>query len=94
MYKFLAADGTLQNCSNIAILFKISLLIPPSTSNVERGFSVMNLICIPLRSSLNEQNLDRFMRICINGPEKLNDDMLNELIQDFEKANDNRRLEL
>ena len=94
VYKFLAADGTLQNCSNIAILLKISLLIPPSTSNVERGFSVMNLICTPLRSSLNEQNLDRFMRICINGPEKLNDDMLNQLIQDFKKANDNRRLEL
>ena len=54
----------------------------------------MNLICIPLRSSLNEQNLDRFMQICINGPEKLNDDMLNELIQDFKKANENRRLEL
>ena len=94
VYKFLAADGTLQNCSNIAILFKISLLIPPSTSNVKRGFSVINLICTPLRSSLNEQNLDRFMRICINGPEKLNDDMLNELIQNFKKANDNRRLEL
>ena len=92
-YKFLAADGTLTNCSKIAILFKISLLIPPSTSNVERRFSVMNLICTPLRSSLSEDNLDRFMRICINGPGKHNDDMLDELIQDFKKANDNRRLE-
>ena len=53
----------------------------------------MNLIRTPLRSSLNEQNLYRFMRICINGPEKFNN-MLNELIQDFKKANDNRRLEL
>ena len=50
VYKFLAANGTLTNCSNIAILFKISLLIPPSTSNVERGFSAMNLICTPLKS--------------------------------------------
>ena len=66
VYKFLAADGT--NYSNIAILFKITLLIPLSTSNVERGFSVMNLIQMPPRSPLSEHNLDRFMRICTNGP--------------------------
>ena len=50
VYKYLAADGTLKNYSNMALLFKISLLIPPSTSNVERGFSVMNLLCTPLKS--------------------------------------------
>ena len=33
------------------------------------------------------------MGICINGSKKLNDDMLDELIQDFNKANDNQRLE-
>ena len=44
IYKFFAADGTLKNLSNIAVLFKISLLIPPPTSNVERGFSIINLI--------------------------------------------------
>ena len=87
IYKFLAADGTLKNYINIAVLFTISLLILPSTSNVEQGFSVMNLICTPLRSSLSESNLNRFMHICINGPEKLND-MLEELIQDFKKSND------
>ena len=68
IYKFLAADQTLKNYINIAVLFTISLLIPSSTSNVEQGFSVMNLICTPLRSSLSESNLNRFMRICINGP--------------------------
>ena len=36
---------------------------------VEHGFSVMTLICTPLRTSLSESNLDRFMCICINGPE-------------------------
>ena len=94
IYKFLAADGTLKNFPNLASLFKISLLIPPSTSNVERGFSVMNLICTPLRSSLSETNLDRFMRICLNGPEKLTDDILEELIEDFKQSRDNRRLDL
>ena len=39
-------------------------------------------------------NLDRFMRICINDPEKLNDNILEELIQDFKNFNGNRRLDL
>ena len=52
------------------------------------GFSVMNLIRTPIRSSINEHNLDRFMHICVNGPKKLKDDMLYKLIQDFNKAND------
>ena len=30
-------------------LFKLALLIPPSTANVERGFSTMNLLISPLR---------------------------------------------
>ena len=94
IYKFLAADGTLKNFPNLASLLKISLLVPPSTSNVERGFSVMNLICIPLRSSLSETNLDRFMQICLNGPEKLTDDILEELIEDFKQSRDNKRLDL
>ena len=94
IYKFLAADGTLKNFPNLVSLFKISLLNPPSTSNVVGGFSVMNLICTPLRSSLSETNLDRFMRICLNGPEKLTDDILEELIEDFKQSRDNRRLDL
>ena len=90
IYKFLAADGTLKNFPNLASLFKISLLIPPSTSNVEHGFSVMNLICTPLRSSLSETNLGRFIRICLNVSEKLTDDILEELIEDFKQSRDNR----
>ena len=75
-------------------MFKASLLISPSTSNVQQGFSIINLICTSLHSSLSESNLDRFIRIWINGPEKLNDNMLKELIQDFKKSNDNRCLDL
>ena len=92
--KFLAADGTLKNFPNLASLFKISLLIPPSISNVERACSVMNLICTPLHSPLSETNLDRFMQICLNGPEKLTDDILQELIEDFKQSRGNRRLSL
>ena len=49
-------------------LFRLALLIPPSTANVERGFSAMNLLCSSLHTSLNQQNLDRFMRISLTGP--------------------------
>ena len=45
VYKYLAVDGMLKNYSNMALLFKISLLIPPSTSKVERRFSKMDLLC-------------------------------------------------
>ena len=92
IYKFLAADGTLKNFPSLASLFKISLLIPPSTSNVERGFSIIDLICTPLRSLLSETNLDRFMQICLDGPEKLTDDILEELIEDFKQSRDNEVL--
>ena len=50
--KYLAADVSLKQFANIAGLFKTSLLIPATTSNVERGISVINLICTPLRTSL------------------------------------------
>ena len=53
----------------------------------------MNLICLPLGSSRNGHNLDRFMRNSINGHEKPNNDMLDELIQDFSKANDSPLLQ-
>ena len=39
VYKYLAADGSLKQFANITGLFKTSLLIPPTTLNVERGFS-------------------------------------------------------
>ena len=94
VYKFLATNGCLSQFKNLGKLFKISLLIPPSTSNVERGFSVMNLVCTPLRTSLNEANLDRFMRICINGPKKFNDKDIEKMVDNFKRTKDNRCLDL
>ena len=73
-------------------LFRLALLIPPSTSNVERGFSAMNLLCSPLRT-LNEDSLDRFMRISLNGPAKLDDDTYNRFVTTF-KNSGKRHIEL
>ena len=94
VYKYLDADGSLKQFPNIITLFKTSLLIPPTTSNVERGFSVINLICTPLRISLSESNLNRFARICINGPETFSESDVEKMVDIFKKTNDNRRLDL
>ena len=65
-----------------------------TTSNVEHGFSVMNLTCTPLRTSLSEPNLDRFMHICINGPEIFSKSDVEKIDDNFKKTNDSRRLDL
>ena len=39
-------------------------LIPPSTKEVERSFSLMNLILTPLRKRLLPENLSHCMHIC------------------------------
>ena len=65
----MCSTGCLQRYPETMKLFKYALLIPPSTSNVERGFSTMNLLVSPLRTSLGEKNLDRMMRICLEDPE-------------------------
>ena len=93
-YMYLASDGSLKQFPNIATLFKTSLLIPPTTSNVERGFLVMNLICTPLRPSLSEFNQDRFMHICINGPETFSESDVEKMVDIFKKINDSRHLDL
>ncbi|KAF0753054.1 E3 SUMO-protein ligase KIAA1586-like [Aphis craccivora] len=41
---------------------------PCSTTECERGFSVLNLICTDLRSSLTITNVSNLMLININGP--------------------------
>ena len=38
VYRLMHLDGSLALYPNIAKLFKLSLLIPPLTSNIERGF--------------------------------------------------------
>ena len=59
IYMQLVKAGTLARLPNTMKLHSLSLLIPPSTSGVERAFSVMNLLVSPLRTTLNENNVDR-----------------------------------
>ena len=45
-------------------LMILAALIPPSTAEVERSFSLMKLICTRLRNRLSQENLSNCMRIC------------------------------
>ena len=84
IYSTMCFDGYQRQFLETMKLFKFALLIPPSTANVERGFSTMNLLLIPpLRTSLGEKNLDRVMRVCLDGPEKLSDETVEKLIHTF-----------
>ena len=73
--------------------FKFALLVPPSVSGVECGFLVMKLIISPLHISLNQINVDCFIRICISSPEKLSDNELEKLV-DYYKNIGNRCIHL
>ena len=86
IYSVMCKNGSADRFPQIMKLFKLSLLIPPSTSGVECGFSVMNLLVSPLSATLNENNVDRLMRICLDGPDKLSDHQLEQLVDNFRDA--------
>ena len=49
---------------DITKIIEMAALIPPSTAEVERSFSLMNLISSPPRKRLSAENLGHCMRIC------------------------------
>ncbi|KAH3829838.1 hypothetical protein DPMN_103067 [Dreissena polymorpha] len=59
-------------------------IIPTSTAVVERGFSTMNLLCSPLRSTFTQTKLTHLMLTCIEDL-YLNDKTLEELCDAFKK---------
>ena len=71
IYSTMCFDGYQQQYPETMKLFKFALLILLSTANVERGFSMMNLLISPLRTSLGEKNLNWMMRVCLDWSEKL-----------------------
>ena len=74
-------------------LFKLSLLITPSTANVERGFSTLNLLHTKQRNSLSVQSLDYLMRLVLLGEEKYDDEKW-EVIVDRYRDSAERRIDL
>ena len=70
--------------------FKLSLLITPSTANVERGFSVLNLVHTKQRNCLAVKSLDMLMWIVLVGPKKLDDDVYELLVNKYRDMSDRR----
>ena len=54
-------------------LFKFSMLIPPSTANVERGFSVLALLSTKQRNRLKPENFEKLMRLILIVPDWFDD---------------------
>ena len=49
---------------DITHILSLAALVPPSTAEVERSFSLMKLISTRLRNRLTSENLGHCMRIC------------------------------
>ena len=78
------------NLSNLAAIVEV---LPVTTATVERTFSSMKLIKTRLRSRMGEDTLEHTMRICIEGPDRLTNDMLEEIVDHY-KGLKNRRIVL
>ena len=83
-------DGCLSRFPNTMKLIKFALLILKATSEDERGFSTMNLLVSPLRTSLNDANVDRLIRICLDGPSNFSDNELEQMVDIFRDSNNAR----
>ena len=94
VYKIMVVDENNQLYPTMIHLFRVSLLIPSSTANVERGYSVINLLCSSLRLSFNQTILDRLMRIYISGPESLSDLHCQYLLYHFKHKRGKTRIDL
>ena len=64
---------------NLFRLAEIAVCLP--TASVERSFSHMKIIKTKLRNRLNESNLHHLMMIAIEGPDKLRDKDLEEIME-------------
>ncbi|XP_070562439.1 E3 SUMO-protein ligase KIAA1586-like [Ptychodera flava] len=60
--------NVLSSYPNVSILAKISLIIPVSTADCERGFSRYNLIKTKLRASLKVSSVSCLMTLAIEAP--------------------------
>ena len=74
---------------DITKIIEIAALIPPSTAEVEKSFSLINLISTPLRKSLSAENLDHRMRIC-KFPRSLTENGYQQILSRWLEGADNK----
>ena len=72
---------------NLVKLAAILEVLPVTTATVERCFSSMNLIKTRLRRSrMGGKTLDHAMRICIKGPDRLSNDALESVGDNYKRS--------
>ena len=80
---------------NMMSLLELCVIIPSSTAEVERGFSVMKLPCTRLRASMLPSTLDILMRICLCGDsltfEKVVDIYQNSVVDENDSGSQTKR---
>ena len=86
LLKELATNSMLVEMFPHSDLAKVSLSIPVGTASVERSFSRMKMIKTMRRNRLGEQNLAHLMRIAIETPEKLPDDVVESVVDIWNKT--------
>ena len=67
-----------------------TLLITPSTANVERGFLVLGLLATKQQNCLSPSTLDKLMGIVLLVPEKFNDHTWETLVDKYRDMSDRR----
>ncbi len=77
----LVKNGILKEIyPQLSLAAEIFLCAPISTATVERDFSAMNRILCDLRNRLTTEHLEQLMKISIEGPTALDDDLKNSVI--------------
>ena len=71
-------------------LFKLSLLIPPSTTNVERGFSVLTMLHTKYCNILSPNSLDKLMRLVLLGAPALCNETWEGLVDRYNQRHERR----
>ena len=90
----LVQNGVLKDVyPQLSLAAEIFLIALVSTATVERDFSAMNRILNKLRNRLTTVHLDELMRISVEGPETLSEQMIEEIINLW-KSKKQRRLQV
>ena len=76
----------------ITKLLILAALIPPSTAEAERSFSLMKFICAKLRNRLTNENLSFIMRICKYTREINYKEIMELWLKDEETSTKKRRI--
>lgn len=93
-----------DNCLKLILKFNIGYTelktlcvklscIPVSTASAERSFSTMNRLITKLRNRLGQETIQDLMKISIEGPEELSDELKEIIVDKFAKKKQ-RRLRL